>query len=352
MKSFRENLATFEKEMGFARTDIIELSGLTDEEIETIENGVPIQDRLYAFVFNLGLDYKSIYSDRGFRQATLESQYAYYPSELRKAISRKLCRKLIKAIGSENSFRQSIRTVKDIGPQMITRILRGTSSFAPEHFKLIRAAVSPNVSESEYDKWLSTYIYCLIANYNLSKLKKHFNLSYEDLATALRCTPSNVANWGGSFGIPVPETYYKAIGKFFGGLSAEEISTKLLTLEDYKDKQCEKIFKSSVDLIIESDVKNNSSTPENSVDMKVEDKRGITLPPEINDEAKPGKEKSSKPKKSIRNIAGDSVVNNESAADNVVDKFEDLSIKLFKKLKIEDKLKVISLITELAYAGL
>lgn len=146
--SLKENISKFGETKNLSVDEVAELAEMTVEQLTALESGASDKKLLYSLCTHLELDLSSVYSDFGFKSASLIDQYAYYPNQLKKMVSRLYCKQLIKqhCAGSEAQFKMLLKLTK-LSQPVLARILSGNSAFSPSDFNVVFKGMSSVISE-------------------------------------------------------------------------------------------------------------------------------------------------------------------------------------------------------------
>ena len=241
MKSFSENLEAFQKAAKLSRTDIVELSDLNEEELDNIVNGsIKNRNALYQFCNNLDIEYTSLYSDTGFKSGrNLIDQYNAYPYDYKKLLTNHIFKALAKSYGNVSDFKKLLKKALPDNEKMTTRFFSGNSVVTGQQLHDIRYSISENFSRDKFDNILSKQCFSLIPNYNYSVARKHYGLTYKEIADYFHITTSSVANWGGKCCARISDSSIAALAKALGGFSEIEFSTFILSDKDFSRRSCD-----------------------------------------------------------------------------------------------------------------
>lgn len=316
MKTFKDNLADFEKAMGFSRLDVLELSELNDVELDNLESGNVDEASLVRFCLNAGIDYRTLFADTGFKSASLEDQFASYPIVHQKAVTKLFLQKLKKRCKlDDNTLRLAISSSDSQHMLRLTRLLSGSSTLDTYAISTVKKGVSNLVSEDEFNLMLAQALFTRIPNYNYNIARNYFKLTYKQIANGLEgTTVSGVSNWGGSFYSHITQKYVRKLAAGFGGLDIRTFSTQLMSPNMLKGKKCE--FSLSQQLIDPPEIK---CEPKD----QIETDPVITVDPEV--ECEP-------------------VAEPDTLSIEITD---ETALKMYSKLNANDRLKVNKLISDL-----
>ena len=328
--SLKENINKFAEAEKLTLNEIAELAEMTLDELKALESGGSDKNILYAFCVHLKLDLNSIYSDEGFKGASLADQYAAYPNQLKKMVSRFYCKQLIKlhCAGSETQFRMLLKPTK-LGQPVLARIMSGNSAFSPADLDVVFKGMSTVVPEKECKLLLARCMYSLIPNYNLNQLHDYFKVSYNKIAEGMKVSTSAVGNWGGLNGVPIPDIYWSEIAAKFG-YKKHEFAFTVLNATDFKKKS-----------FIEAKVENK---PEYKKEVKSKD--------DLSDINLVQPKKKMEPTSAV---SRDSLLPPPNLAESRTASVfitSEIALKMYKMLNDENVIKVNQLISDLFFAQL
>lgn len=332
MKSFTENLEAYQKATGLSRADVVELSGLSKEELEDIEyDDLESRNIIYQFCYNLDIDYTSLYSDSGFKSGcSLFDQFDRYPDSYKRLLTNHIFKSLAKTYGDISSFKELLKEVLPDNQKTITRFFSGNSTVTGDQLKHIRNSISESFSKDKFDTVLNRAMFSLIPNYNYSLARSYFKVSYKDIASSLHTNVSNVGNWGGLCCAKMPDNVISDIARILGGFSKDEFQTTILTKKDFKGREC------AVSL--------GSKLPDPPTDDKGADRGAQTV--QI-DEPK------IEPQHSVNLISPESSIVSRLLNDNNKMIISDERIlKMYNKLSPSNKAEVNKMITDLFFSQL
>lgn len=233
MQTFKTNFERYQKEAQLSRKDILELTDMNPCDLEALERDKCRRQELTEFCYKLNIAYTSVYSDGGFKTASVIEQYDSYPKPLQRLITKAFMRWVMD--NSQERMFFSLRLSKWISKDAAycTQLIEGQSAFNSELFDVLQknlcAEADPHsLTKEDFYFNLAKIMFRMIANYNLAVILKHFKVPQRKVALIANCTPSGVGNWGWSSPTPIPDAKIEKIAPALGGFAPLQFLTHIV----------------------------------------------------------------------------------------------------------------------------
>lgn len=193
MKTIESNLRLYLLENKMSRSELIAKVGTTERELKCLEEDNLPNKLLFRMCYIMSIDFRSIYSDTGFRTKSLNRQYSEAPGRLIEYASAGIVNKILKKISPDEFKERLDKSIK--APRLASRIVSGSSVITADNLTAVQQAANKEFPKDEFYELVANQLFGNIPNFNLETIKDASEQSIADVAASTGIGKSSIGNY-------------------------------------------------------------------------------------------------------------------------------------------------------------